>query len=355
MVNDKLISKKKPIYPVNKLLRSYLRKNGRYLKTPIQYDDLLRFEGGVDVKDEFDKDTLWLRVYYSDSEHRELDIALRKTYSILHADGSDSILPYIIIDAIDFCTFGNTKPFRVKVRNILNDNYEYLYVKKADASRVYGLEIEHLLSPNQINFVVYKNTLIEEHIEGIPGDIFLHSHLDQLNIQQKRALAKSFVKFNESCFIRLLADMRSYNYVMVLTHDFDRIRYRIRAIDFDQQSFEGNPKVYKPQFLKENYKLVEMTHEVLAKDSIEQYIKEERSLLAKRAANARLRTNELIDCMKLDKISTPEKIKELKMALYKMTKDVKFKRSKNMGELLDSALDFVIRNYKSENPYLKGA
>ena len=348
----KLISKKKPVYPVNRLLKSYLRKNGRYLKIPILYDDLLRFEGGVELEDEQGKDTLWLRVYYPTSEQEELNIALRKTYSILHADGSDSILPYIMIDAIDFCTFGNTKPFRVKVRNILNDNYEYLYVKRADASRVYGLEIEHLLSPNQINFVVFSDTLIEEHIQGIPGDEFIANHLDSLTIQQKRALAKNFVKFNEGCFIRLLADMRSYNYVMVLTHDFDRIRYRIRAIDFDQQSFEGNPKVYKPQFLKENYKLVEMTNAVLPKDSIEQYIKEERSLLAKRATNARLRTNELLDCMKLDKISTAEKTDELRNALYKITKDVKFKRSTNMGELLDAALDFVIRNYKSENPYL---
>jgi len=50
--------------------------------------------------------------------------------------------------------------------------------------------------------------------------------------------------------IRLLGDMRSYNYVIVATHDFDHVVYKIRAIDFDQQCYEGNFKVYRPQFLR---------------------------------------------------------------------------------------------------------
>ena len=40
--------------------------------------------------------------------------------------------------------------------------------------------------------------------------------------------------------IRLLSDMRSYNYVIVPIHDFDQVIYKIRAIDFDQQSYEVN-------------------------------------------------------------------------------------------------------------------
>ena len=30
-----------------------------------------------------------------------------------------------------------------------------IILKKADASRVYGLELEHILSPNKINYLVY--------------------------------------------------------------------------------------------------------------------------------------------------------------------------------------------------------
>lgn len=308
-MDEKLISKKKPAFPITKMLDDYLTNQGRNIKIPIFYDDLLRFQGAVEIFDENGNDTLWIRTYFAEHERDEIELSLKQMYTILHSDGSDSILEYLNVDSIDFCTFGNTKPFRVKIRNILNDNYVFLYVKKADASRVYGLELEHLLSPNHINFLVHKNTLIEEHISGIPGDVFITENLDSCSEQDKKAIAKEFVKFNERCFVRLLADMRSYNYVFVLTHDFDRLQYRIRAIDFDQQSYEGNPKVYKPQFLKENNKLVEMTLNVLAEESINQYEKEERSLLAKRATSEHERLDELISCMKNDSISTPKKIK----------------------------------------------
>lgn len=351
-MNEKLISKKKPAYPITDALSNYLTAQGRNIKIPIFYDDLLRFQGAIEIFDDNNNDTLWVSCYYAEYERDEIERSLKQMYSILHSDGSDTILPYLNIDSIDFCTFGNTKPFRVKVRNILNDNYIFLYVKKADASRIYGLELEHLLSPNHINFLVHKDTLIEEHISGIPGDTFISDHLDKISEQDKRALAKEFVKFNERCFVRLLADMRSYNYVIVITHDFDRIQYRIRAVDFDQQSYEGNPKVYKPQFLKENNALVKMSLKVLAPESMEQYEKEERSLLAKRATSENERLQDLMKCMMKDKISSPEKIKELRKGLFNLTGDINFKKSKNMGTLLKAALDFIIRNYQNENPYI---
>ena len=351
-MDEKLMSKKKPAYPITKQLSNYLTQNSRNIKIPIYYDDLLRFQGAVEIYDEKGNDTLWISTYFAEHEREEIEMSLKRMYTILHADGSDSILPFLNIDAIDFCTFGNSKPFRIKVRNILNDNYIYLYIKKADASRIYGLELEHLLSPNHINFLVHKDTLIEEHISGIPGDTFIDNQLDACSEQTKKAIAKEFVKFNERCFSRLLGDMRSYNYVMVLTHDFDSIQYRIRAIDFDQQSFEGNPKVYKPQFLKENNKLVEMTLSLLREQSIEQYKIEERSLLAKRASSEYERLGDLLSCMCNDTISTPEKIKELKMGLFEMTGDVVFKKTKNMGDILKTALEFIVRNYKNVNPYI---
>lgn len=349
---NKLISKKKPAYPITDALFKYLRRHSRTIKIPIFYDDLLRFQGSVSVYDKNGKDTLWVSVYYSEFETEEIHHSLKKMYSVLHSDGSESILPYLNIDSIDFCTFGNSKPFRIKVRNILNDNYLYLYIKKADASRIYGLELEDLLAPNHINFLVHKTTLIEEHISGIPGDDFIANHLDECSRKDKVEIAKEFVKFNERCFVRLLGDMRSYNYVMVLTHDFDRIQYRIRGIDFDQQSYEGNLKVYKPQFLKENNKLVEMTLDLLHPSSIQQYENEERSLLARRATSERKRLRGLLNCMKVDTISPPEKVNQLKMGLFDLTGDVNFKKSVNMGEVLQTALEFVIRNYKNHNPYL---
>ena len=143
----KLISKKKPFYPITNILKQYLIDFNRWMEIPISYDDLLRFQGSIVVYDENDNDTLWTRVYYSDSELKEIDHNLKKLYTILHSDGNESTITYLNIDAIDYCTFGNSKPFRVKVRNILNDNFTYFYIKKTDSSRVFGLEFEHMLSP----------------------------------------------------------------------------------------------------------------------------------------------------------------------------------------------------------------
>lgn len=346
MSEEKLMSKKKPAYPISKELDEYLDYYNRKIEIPIHYDDLLRFSGSVAVYDANDEDTLWVRVYYPEFDRDEIDLALKRVYSIFVSDGSDSILQYLNVDYVDYCTFGNSKPFRIKVRNILNDNYTLLYVKKTDASRVYGLELEHMLSPYNLNFVIYENTLIEEHIVGIPGDLFIKKNLPECSSFDKAQIAKEFVKFNERCMIRLLGDMRSYNYVVVPTHDFDSVVYKIRAIDFDQQCYEGKLKVYRPQFFKENNVMVDLVQNKLTINSVEQYILEERSIIAKRILSWGRRLKLLLEICRKDKISTPENTEMLKTQLQELTGDIKFRDSNNMGEVLTYALDFVKRNYE---------
>jgi len=357
-MEEKLMSRKKPSFPVKDFLFQYLKKYNRDMTIPVYYDDLLRFTGSVAVYDKYDNDTLWVSVYYSDSERKELDHNLKLVYTILFSDGGDDITEFLNVDAIDYCTFGNSKPFRIKIRNILNDNYTYFYIKRADASRIYGLELEHILSPNRINFVVHGDTLIEEHIAGIPGDVFIENELENIDAYGKTQIAKEFVKFNERCMMLLLGDMRSYNYVIVPTHDFDQVKYKIRAIDFDQQCYEGNMKVYRPQFFKENFKMVALVAEKLQETSIEQYRKEERSLLAKRIISSQSRLRLLIKCMMQDQISSTSNLKELRSQLYDLTYDMKFKRCKSMGQIVKTALEFIKRNYESVNtrkiPEIKG-
>jgi len=340
------MSKKKPTYPVGDKLKEYLIKYNRDTKIPVFYDDLLRFSGGVSVYDKNDNDTLWISVYYPDHERDELETSLKQVYTILHSDGNVNILPFLKVAAIDYCTFGNSKPFRIKIKNIFNDNYTYFYVKKADASRIYGLELEHILSPNRINFLVYKDTLIEEHITGIAGDVFIDEYLETCDDVGKSQIAKEFVKFNERCMILLLGDMRSYNYVVIPTHDFDHIKYKIRAIDFDQQCYEGNFKVYKPHIFKENFKMVNLVSDRLGNNSIEQYRKEERAVLAKRIKSSKTRLRKLLKCMRMDQISSKENLYELRSELYDYTTDPKFKRARSMGQIVTTALEFVIRNYE---------
>ena len=128
-------------------------------------------------------------------------------------------------------------------------------------------------------------------------------------------MAKEFVRFNERCFVRLLGDMRSYNFVIDITPDIEDFQYRIRAIDFDQQSYEGRKNLYLPQFFKENYAFVDLCLKHLNKETIAQYQAEERTLITFRLASSRYRIKELFDIMSKDEISTPEKIEQLKNEL----------------------------------------
>ena len=348
-MSEPLMLFKKPSYPINDSLLEYLERFDRLSKVSIFYDDLLRFSGSITVYDKNDQDTLWIRVYYNEYEREEIDLNLKKIYSLLHSDGNLGIIKFLNVDSIDYCTFGNSKPFRIKVRNILNDNYTHFYVKKADASRVYGLELEHILSPDKINFLVYKDTLIEEHIMGIPGDVFIKTLLKDCTETEKAQIAKEFVKFNERCMIRLLGDMRAYNYVIVPTHDFDHVVYKIRAIDFDQQCYEGNFKVYRPQFFKENYPMVKLVKDKLQNSSIEQYKDEERSALAKRIISAEDRIKTLLEIMGKDVLAPESHLKQLQMELYRYTNDLNFKKAKSMGEIMNAAFEFIVRNFKNSN------
>lgn len=345
MEEQKLMSRKKPNYLISDELEKYLITYNRKTKIPVFYDDLMRFSGSINLYDSDDKDTLWIRCFYPEFEREDIDRSLKEVYTILHSDGKTDNLEFFNVDAIDYCTFGNSKPFRIRVRNILNDNYVYFYVKKADASRIYGLDLEHILSPHRINFLVYHDTLIEEHIAGIPGDIFIKHYLDKCNHSQKTKISKQFVKFNEQCLLRLLGDMRSYNYVIIPIHDFDHVDYKIRAIDFDQQNYEGKLKVYRPQFFKENFKMVQLVEQHLVESSILQYKKEERSHVAKRMITSQKRFKELIKCMKRDNISSEENVIQLRNELVNFTNDRDFKQAKTMGHILKTALDFVKRNY----------
>ena len=72
MKDDLKISLKKPSYPVCDLLKVYLQKYNLTIRLPIFYDDLLRFQGSVEVFDKNDKNTLWIRTYYNESERKRI-------------------------------------------------------------------------------------------------------------------------------------------------------------------------------------------------------------------------------------------------------------------------------------------
>ena len=149
-----IISKKKEIFPISKALRAYIKKYDREIDLPIYYSDLLRFDNSIPLYDKSGNDTLWETVFFPQGDMSHINASLKKVYAIMKADGDLSVMDHLIIDRVDLCAYGNTQPFRVRVVNQINDNFDYFYIKNADASRIYGLELEHLLSPNKISYVV---------------------------------------------------------------------------------------------------------------------------------------------------------------------------------------------------------
>lgn len=341
------ISHRKKTYPVSNSFRKYLKKYGREEKIPVNDEMLRHFNTSFPLYDKTGKDTLWETVYYHPTITEEIHQGLKRTYSILKSSGHTQAEEHLHIERIDYCSFGNSKPFRIKIVNNYNDVYDYFYIKIADASRIVGMELEHMLSPYWINYLTNDITLVEEHIAGVPGDMFIKTYLGRPEFNPKR-IAKEFVKFNERCFIRLLGDMRSYNFVFDITQDFDDIQFRLRAIDFDQQSYEGRKNIYLPQFFKENKIFVEMVLEHFNKDVISQYQTEERSLIIRRMRAQRSRLKDIKDVLLEEELSTPEKITQLRKELAEYHEDERMLSCDTMVKILEMHMKLFLLKGKKE-------
>ena len=333
-------TRRKPSYPVCATLRGYLTRYRRELPLPVSYARLASFRESIPLSDADGRDTLWETVLYPPSEMAVLKEDLKCIYALLKVDGDLSVMEHLYIDRVDFCSFGNSMPFRIRIVNGINENPDYFYVKIADASRVYGLELEHLLSPNRLHYLTHDATLVEEHVAGLPGDVFIKRWLDSPELKPIR-IAKELIKFNERCFIRLLGDMRSYNFVFILTPDFEGWQVRIRAMDFDQQSYSGRRTFYLPQFFKENLPLVQFCTRLIDLKNAHQYQREERTLLLQRAEISQARLDLLLDAMAGDPIAPPEHVVELREGLAEHFESDRFLKCESMSALVRENLHQV--------------
>jgi len=335
-------TQKKPSYPIIDELRAYLRRYRRDRDLPVTYERLRNFHETAPLADADGEPTLWETVAYPSEEMQSLNEDLKRIYALLKVDGDFSVMSHLYIDRIDFCAFGNSQPFRIRIVNAFNDNPDYFHIKKADASRVYGLELEHLLSPNRLNFLISGDTLVEEHIPGIPGDVFIERWLHRGELKPIR-VAKELVKFNERCFVRLLGDMRSYNFVVVIMPDVEDAQIRIRAMDFDQQSYNGRKNFYLPQFFKENTDLALYCLKHLQRETSLQYQREEQTLMLQRSDLAANRLGSLLGVMARDRIAPDEKVRQLREGLAEHFGSDAYLRCETMGELVRENLETLRR------------
>ena len=340
---ENAIRSKKPSFPVTEFFGNYLRQSDRLTQIEISYDELRHFDAAYPLLDDKGDDTFWRSVVYDPVRQRDLNRRLSRVYAAIRTDGDFSVMEHLSVERVDFCEFGNSQPFRIRVVNLCNDNYDHFYVKRADASRIFGLELEHLLSPNRISYLVHGQTLVEEHIPGVPGDIFLAGYFQNEGLNRVR-MAKEFIKFNERCVLRLLGDMRCYNYVVIITPDFEDTQYRVRAIDFDQQTYEGPLVAYLPHHFENNRPVVELCRRHLNPASIHQYQMEERTAMARRFRISQGKLRNLFAAMRELPYSEPEKIARLAADLDEFHGTERFQRCTTMGEILENHLRVMLAN-----------
>ncbi len=331
---------KKPSYPVSQALRGYLQLNNRETDVPISYNDLIHYNSSVTLFDKKGADTLWETLIYSPSDQHYIHDCLKKVYAQLKVGGDVASVEHLYIDRVDYCLYANTHPVRARIVNKFNDLFDYFYIKKADMSRIYGMELEHLLSPNKIYYLVKGNTMVEEHIQGIPGDAFVKDYLPRNDYNPLR-VAKEFVKFNERCLVQLQGDMRNDNFVVEVIPDFDEMYFRLRAIDFDQFCYEGNVKVYLPQYFKQNNPIINLGFKTMSPVLELQYQKEERTRLLVRARAAGTQLAALLSAMRREELSTPENVIQLRDGLAMLYGDSAFQAAQTMGDLLTISLKML--------------
>ena len=335
---------KKPIYPVQPGLREYLERYNREVSLPLTYADLFYFTVSGPLLDKSGRDTLWQTVGYHSFEMPRIFEALKEIYALLKSGGDRSALEHLYADRVDYCSFGNTQPFRIRIVNSYNDNQDYFYIKRADASRIYGLELEHLLSPYRMHYLTCGATLVEEHVAGIPGDLFIKDWLHNPQVKIIR-LAKELVKFNERSFVRLLGDMRACNFVMDMTPDVEEVQIRIRAMDFDQQSHNERKRFYLPQFFKDNRPLVLYCMKHLNQQTAMQYQREEQALIVRRMQAIHDRLSVLLDRMVGEDLAPERNVHHLRAELSDHYTDRRFDACNTMGELVRASLECLIDRY----------
>lgn len=343
-----LISKKKEVYPISDYFRRYLERYGRLHDNGVRYEDLLRYNNAVPLYDEHGNDTLWSTVFYQQGEQQEIHRQLTITYALLKVYGDVSIAPHLFVDRVDLCLYGNTLPFRIRIVNRINDNFDYFYVKRVDANRIYGLELEHILSPNRIHYIIYDATIIEEHVIGIPAETFTEN-MPEHRFDRVR-LAKEFVKFNERTLVRLLGDMHSGNFVIDVTRDFEKWHFRMRPIDFDQQSHHWRKQVYMPQYYPQNNQLITVGIECLVPENVLQYQMEERALIANRVRVSHGRFTSLMDVMKEDIISSSQNVERLGAQLADHYEEPAFESCLTMGELVENSIKLLLASNMPATP-----
>ena len=124
-ISKKLISKKKPFYAISEELKLFLKDHDRWMEDVISYDDLLRYSDSINLYDKKNKDTLWVRLIFNESERQEIDENLKiiQNSNLRFIRSSSSSLPpktMIDLEKTFNCTLTQIEVFLQSVSELQN-------------------------------------------------------------------------------------------------------------------------------------------------------------------------------------------------------------------------------------------
>lgn len=98
-----------------------------------------------------------------------------------------------------------------------------------------------------------------------------------------------------------------------------------------------------PKYFKQNNPIIDIGMKHMTPETMRQYQREERALIANRIKTSRYIIKDLLDAMELDTISLSENVETLKKELSEYYKNNSFNRCKTMGQLVKKSLKMSLR------------
>jgi hypothetical protein len=149
--------------------------------------------------------------------------------------------------------------------------------------------------------------------------------------------------------------MHSGNFVVDITPDFEKMQYRMRPLDFDQQSHHWKKQVYLPQFYPQNNPIIGLGMEFMGPKTVDQYQREERALIANRIRVSHGRYSAIMAVMREDLIAPADHVQKLGQQLADHYHDATFARCDTMGELVYASLERLLQRTEPASASLLGS
>ncbi len=142
-------------------------------------------------------------------------------------DKVEKLFKELEIKSIEEMSYADTKPLRIRL-NFSDKLEEVFYAKKFDERRLFGLELENLLSQYKYNYSASGGGIYEEEIKGVEAIEIAE------NTRKERIYLEELVKLDYRSFVMLLGDMHNQNYLISRIDYKNDKEYCARPIDFDK-------------------------------------------------------------------------------------------------------------------------